>query len=1077
MTDVFSTPDDLGEPSASSWHTSLGDSLSAQASQAVEGASHTLWRDVGFFGAEHGWTPPQSPSDPRLQEPWGPSSQPAPAPDVSIDDAKARVKQEGLDGFMKLPDQDTIRAPVLDMMMQDAREKAQYNAAIARGPQGFVPDALGFITQVGAGMVDPLNAAAFSIPIMGEARYGKILASAGESIAGRTAIRAGVGVAQGAVGGAALLPADWWLHTQDGQDYTMADALKSVVLSAGMGSAFHAGGGAVGDLYARARGRPLFGTIDDLRARALAGDTHAAEIVEQLGAAGTHLPEAALSDDGLAAEAVPGVTPPAEQLPAHPADVIADLPQRAQEDLVHATAADLVKGEPARGGELLLEAAKEDPRIAQTIDAFHGSPHDFDQFDMSKLGIGEGAQSYGHGLYLAENGDVAAQYRKTTSYKSFIRKVQELYGEHDSPSEAAAALEESKEFSPGERELLKALHEDDWLGFDYPHQAVSAVVHEPEAFSDISDRTKEALRNFGNVYKVKVHANPEHFLDWDKPLKEQPALLDKFRQIVKPELRQAFDANVEHGISGANAYHNYIGDGRGGAAASEALRAAGVPGIKYLDQGSRAMRDLGEQRATQAALKARLAEPDLHPELRKQIEQSVAKNEEELAQPRTRNFVVFDDKLIRITHKNGKEIPLEAARFGRKGEGARPAGETFGSPGDSEASAQSPPRSRQDNIGQAAAADNASPTIGAPAKGRGPRGRDPNTYSLMEFLASEGGIRDDDPLIGDLRGSVGKNKLVPGFGSLIRKPRELSTAARQGGARAPMTLDMARQAAVHGGYLSDAGDVHGGNGTSTISDLLEAIDKEARGDKQYRAGAGAADRPVDPAELEHHRHGLEQNLDEAMKESGLDPKALAGPLRARVLQIMEHEGERDPIDAYERAAMEEDLRGVEAGQLEPNPEAIPGWDKLDDTGAASPAGAAAEGSGDAEGAGNGTPPREPGQGDRGARQGAQPGEVGDWKKFAERGPVDEDLAQASREADETKAPTSAEQPAKSVSAAEAAAGEADKLLADILPKLTKEERKGFEDKLAELADDRAAREQIVRDGAACLAAAGVGGAA
>ena len=38
---------------------------------------------------------------------------------------------------------------------------------------------------------------------------------------------------------------------------------------------------------------------------------------------------------------------------------------------------------------------------------WHGSPHKFDTFDRSKIGTGEGAQAYGHGLYLAEAPDVA----------------------------------------------------------------------------------------------------------------------------------------------------------------------------------------------------------------------------------------------------------------------------------------------------------------------------------------------------------------------------------------------------------------------------------------------------------------------------------------------------------------------------------------------------------------------------------------------------------------------------------------------------------------------------------------------
>jgi len=43
------------------------------------------------------------------------------------------------------------------------------------------------------------------------------------------------------------------------------------------------------------------------------------------------------------------------------------------------------------------------------IKAYHSSPHDFDRFDLSKIGTGEGAQVYGHGLYFAENPKVSGQ--------------------------------------------------------------------------------------------------------------------------------------------------------------------------------------------------------------------------------------------------------------------------------------------------------------------------------------------------------------------------------------------------------------------------------------------------------------------------------------------------------------------------------------------------------------------------------------------------------------------------------------------------------------------------------------------
>ncbi len=48
--------------------------------------------------------------------------------------------------------------------------------------------------------------------------------------------------------------------------------------------------------------------------------------------------------------------------------------------------------------------------VAAIKPVYHGSPHAFDQFKLDKIGTGEGAQAYGHGLYFAENPGVAKQY-------------------------------------------------------------------------------------------------------------------------------------------------------------------------------------------------------------------------------------------------------------------------------------------------------------------------------------------------------------------------------------------------------------------------------------------------------------------------------------------------------------------------------------------------------------------------------------------------------------------------------------------------------------------------------------------
>jgi hypothetical protein len=51
----------------------------------------------------------------------------------------------------------------------------------------------------------------------------------------------------------------------------------------------------------------------------------------------------------------------------HPAAVLADLPPRVREDALRATVADLAAGNVARTGEMLNEAAKDDPRIAESV--------------------------------------------------------------------------------------------------------------------------------------------------------------------------------------------------------------------------------------------------------------------------------------------------------------------------------------------------------------------------------------------------------------------------------------------------------------------------------------------------------------------------------------------------------------------------------------------------------------------------------------------------------------------------------------------------------------------------------------
>ena len=358
MSEVFSTPDDGGDLLASDFTTSMTDRLAAQAADTIDPKNHIsagyLFRRAreAIAGGDNLAPGMNGEMDvysgiPLEQQQANYDAQRAAIPDISSADARAMLKQEGLsESDVHLGDAPSHKLPVLQLRINEAHERRDREAAIARGPQGFFPDALGFVTSLGVGMVDPVNIAAFSIPVIGEARMGKIMASAGDSILARGAARFGQGAAQGAVGTALLQPADWWLHTQDGQDYTMAQAMESVIMGAGMGGAFHAVPGGIGDLLARWRGQPLAGSPQELLERGLAAG----------------LPAPAATPPEAVSDEVPRMAP------VHPAEILADLPASARVDAVHAVIADILAGRPTRAAEMLEIAADHDPRLAESME-------------------------------------------------------------------------------------------------------------------------------------------------------------------------------------------------------------------------------------------------------------------------------------------------------------------------------------------------------------------------------------------------------------------------------------------------------------------------------------------------------------------------------------------------------------------------------------------------------------------------------------------------------------------------------------------------------------------------------------
>lgn len=208
------------------------------------------------------------------------------------------------------------------------------------------------------------------------------------------------------------------------------------------------------------------------------------------------------------------------------------------------------------------------------LTAFHGSPYRFGKFDASKIGTGEGAQAYGHGLYFAEMPDVARAYMA-----------------RDLPMEERLL----KMYSQAERQqnwpALQIL--EDFLTHKSPEQVAESLggfsgKELQQAQSAYNQAVKELKqRKTGGFYKVDI---PDEMIgrmiDYDSPIKNQPEALKAIREaITDPDIRKSFDFNVEKGISGANAMTNYIGGSP--AEIAQKLRQIGIPGVRYLDSGSR----------------------------------------------------------------------------------------------------------------------------------------------------------------------------------------------------------------------------------------------------------------------------------------------------------------------------------------------------------------------------------------------------------------------------------------------------------------------------------------------------------
>ena len=216
------------------------------------------------------------------------------------------------------------------------------------------------------------------------------------------------------------------------------------------------------------------------------------------------------------------------------------------------------------------------------IRAFHGSPHDFNQFDASKIGTGEGAQAYGHGLYFAGNEGVARSYRDALERPSKSLEPSKLDDLSLSPfanyPPDAVSMAKDLLAKHDNNPILAAKTASDMFlkGDDTARMANNLIAAYSKHFTDV---------NKGKMYEVNINADPSSFLDWDKPLSQQSEAATK---AIDPLVRRYYGEPLDPAdYNAGNLYQELYNDTGTKGGATESLRKAGIPGIRYLDQGSR----------------------------------------------------------------------------------------------------------------------------------------------------------------------------------------------------------------------------------------------------------------------------------------------------------------------------------------------------------------------------------------------------------------------------------------------------------------------------------------------------------
>jgi hypothetical protein len=256
------------------------------------------------------------------------------------------------------------------------------------------------------------------------------------------------------------------------------------------------------------------------------------------------------------------------------------LPRRAMEgeEVTPEQAMEMAMNVTAPG----VATARYIPGLLNMPMVYHGTPHRFDptpdnplgEFRASQIGTGEGAQMYGHGIYVAEEKETAKKYKEALEGANYAFVDGEPVRNNFALTTAISAKHSGRD---PEKFLKRMIYDEN------QYELAKALLPKVQKMNTYFGPLP------GSLYTVDLPDEMvNRMLDWNKPLTEQSLDVQrKIQQLVDKELGKGTWSVWSKNNPDYRDLRDSLFENKTEPEISELFRQAGIPGIKYLDAGSR----------------------------------------------------------------------------------------------------------------------------------------------------------------------------------------------------------------------------------------------------------------------------------------------------------------------------------------------------------------------------------------------------------------------------------------------------------------------------------------------------------